>query len=148
MSHILHVVRSAGSSLVCALVGWATGVLLWGLAQLVLAVASHSSISDALSSLGVHSLLVAAFVLPIWLLVLFPLYCLVSQRSRLWHWPICTTLGAIAGAAILVLYFWVFDIADPIQLWFFPLEAAIVGASTCLFGALAMRSASTGSFSR
>ena len=133
---IRTILYSVARSLVCAVVGWLSGVLLWGVAQLILGFSARSSIGSAISSLPLHALLVAAFVLPVWLFFLLPLYTFVSPQSRLWRPSLCTALGAMMGAAILVCSFHIFAIADPVQLWFFPLEAAIVGAVTCLFGSL------------
>jgi hypothetical protein len=39
-------------------------------------------------------------VLPVWLLVLLPLYLLVPRTSKLWRTPICTAIGAASGPLI------------------------------------------------
>jgi hypothetical protein len=80
----------------------------------------------------------AFFIVPVWSLLLIPLYLFVPGRSVLWHWPVCTACGIVAG--VLVMALWVGGIpgVDGIaaEAWSLYVMAAIVGGCTCLIGAL------------
>ena len=76
----------------------------------------------------------ALLVLPVWLLLLLPLYVFVPRTSVLWHWALATPMGCLAGALLLLAYSgFGFPPHTPGPL--LPV-AAIVGAATCLFGSL------------
>jgi hypothetical protein len=81
--------------------------------------------------LGVPLVTLAALVIvaPVWFLLLVPLYCLVPRGSVLWHWPICTACGVVAGAAIAT-----YLSGEPRSS--FTALAAVTGGATCLFGSL------------
>jgi hypothetical protein len=118
-------------SFISACVGWFTGVLAMGVFEL----ASASSRDHVWQFLANHAALAAAFVLPIWLLVLLPLYVLLPKDSALWRVPVCTALGVLSGVAVLAICFAVTGV--PLSLlWLFGSEAGIIGGVTCLFGAL------------
>ncbi len=87
------------------------------------------------------SLVMAYFIIPIWLVVLVPLYLFVPSSSTLWRWQVCTALGAVAGIAVITL--WLGGLpglgrVSP-EAWSFYVMAAIVGGITCLTGALTHR---------
>ncbi len=79
-----------------------------------------------------------AFIFGTWLLVLLPLYLLIPQHSVLWHWPLCTGCGALAGAAIIVSWSAIFypQATDRVYLG---VLAAVIGGVTCLTASLTRR---------
>jgi hypothetical protein len=78
----------------------------------------------------------AAFIIPVWLVVLVPLYVLIPADSILWRWPLCTALGAIGGLVALVVGTWLLTRDFFVEEWSFYVMAAIVGSVTCLIGSL------------
>ncbi len=84
------------------------------------------------------SAFMAYFIIPIWLLVLIPLYLFVPSSSVLWCWPVCTACGAIAGAIIVSIAFGGLPGLGRIatEAWPFPVIAAVVGGIACLVGSL------------
>ena|SRR6266496_2394133 len=78
------------------------------------------------------------FIVPVWVLLLIPLYLFVPSRSVLWRWPLCTVCGIVAG--ILVMALWVGGVPGvgglAAEAWSLYAMAAIVGGATCLTGAL------------
>jgi hypothetical protein len=125
------VLKKILGSFLSAGIGWFTGVLAMGLFE----AASAPTWDDFWRFLLLHAALVAAFVLPLWLLVLLPFYVLLPRDSALWRVPICTGLGILSGAGVLFIYFSAAGL--PLSLLgLFGIEAALIGGSTCLFGAL------------
>src|SRR5262245_40698135 len=47
------------------------------------------------------SVVMSWFVVPVWLLVLIPLYVFVPPSSVLWRVPICSACGILAGVLIV-----------------------------------------------
>ena len=78
--------------------------------------------------LGIPLFTLAAliYVAPVWVVCLIPLYFLVPRGSILWRWPLCTALGALAGAGLAAL----------LLTSFFTTAGAIIGGATCFFGSL------------
>jgi hypothetical protein len=76
------------------------------------------------------------FILPVWLIVLIPLYLFVPLSSALWHWRVCTALGAVAGLVVMTAFFGFPHIAAGHDSWPFHAIAGIVGGVTCLVAAL------------
>ncbi|MEO7966750.1 MAG: hypothetical protein ABIT38_22860 [Gemmatimonadaceae bacterium] len=80
----------------------------------------------------------AWFIVPVWVLILIPLYLFLPLRSALWRWPVCTACGALAGFLIMAFFFG--GIPGFGQLssgaWDFYILAAIIGSITCLIGSL------------
>jgi hypothetical protein len=101
----------------------------------VFELSSASSWDYVWQFLAIHAALTAAFVLPIWLVVLLPLYVFLPIDSALWRVPVCTALGVLCGAGLLATYFAVSGVPMSL-LWLFGVEAAVIGGVTCLFGAL------------
>ena len=83
----------------------------------------------------------AYFVIPVWLIVLIPLYLFVPSSSLLWRWPICMLCGAAAGFLIMAGSLLV--IGDGGSWSFGAWElcgiGALVGAAICLVGSLTRR---------
>jgi hypothetical protein len=80
----------------------------------------------------------AFFIIPVWLIVLIPLYLFVPLSSPLWHWPICMLCGAVAGFLIMAGVFLAFpgDGSWSSGAWEFCGIAALVGGAICLVGSL------------
>jgi hypothetical protein len=103
----------------------------------------YNHISDAIwSDLGVF-LLMGIFILPSWLLAFMPLYVFMPRKSFMWRWYVCTPLGGLAGAIILLspvayseLIIYHAKISDILSTWPLSLPAAVVGSVTCLVGTL------------
>ena len=115
--------RSIFGSFLSALVGIVVG-------GVILAVVFARSFESAAFVFEISALL----VLPVWLLLLLPLYVFVPRTSVLWHWALATPIGCIVGALLLVAYSgFGFPPNTPGPL--LPV-AAVVGAATCLFGSL------------
>ncbi len=114
-----------GSSL-SALVGWLSGHVLWYAWSFLRGRAPETT--NDWTGLLVFPLFSLPFVLVVWLFILVPLYFRVPLQSVLWRWPVCTACGAAAGATIM--YVLPFRQLVGIGL------ASLIGAATCLFGAL------------
>ena len=78
------------------------------------------------------------FILPVWFLVLIPLYYLVPRHSLLWRWPVCAACGTIAGGTIL--YLWAHysspQASDYIE---YLCAAGLVGGVSCLVASLTVQ---------
>jgi hypothetical protein len=77
--------------------------------------------------------MVGIATLPVWLLILLPLYTLVPRTSVLWRPVVCTLLGCISEPVLFALARvcgWPHDIGKLLPV------AALVGGSTCLFASL------------
>jgi hypothetical protein len=87
------------------------------------------------------SIVMAYVVVPVWLLLLIPLYLFVPASSALWRLPVCSACGVVAGLVIVGLWFGgipgVAGVAP--EAWSFYVIAAIVGGVTCFIGALTRR---------
>lgn len=73
---------------------------------------------------------VGMFVVPVWLLILLPLYALLPSSSRIWRPTICTGLGAASGAILLTVYFGVSRDIPFDLIWIFLPIAVVVGGVT------------------
>ncbi len=80
----------------------------------------------------------AYFIVPVWFIVLIPLYLFVPLSSPLWHWPICMLCGAAAGFLIMAAVFLAVpgDGSWSSGAWEFCGIAALVGGAICLVGSL------------
>jgi hypothetical protein len=144
--------RQILGTFVALLAGWCAGLIL----------VEASAVFETLrySDYAWHSVLIETpimfiglfiyFTLPVWLLLLVPLYLFVPSSSVLWRLPVCTLCGAASGYLIL-LGFCVFASGGPTLRpvsghttvhslltgpWFLYLVAAVIGGVTCFFGAL------------
>jgi hypothetical protein len=128
--------RKIIGSFLAALFGCAVGVLSMLISTVALD-SQHSLREPLISALASRFALIAVWVLPAWLLILLPLYTFLPRTSSLWRTPICTLLGAISGAVIILAYLIVGGgLVAVVALWFFWAEAALIGAATCFFGAV------------
>jgi hypothetical protein len=80
----------------------------------------------------------AYFILPVWALILVPLYMFIPPSSILWRWPVCTVCGAAAGLLIVGVVFGGIPGVGHVSsgAWGSYILAAIVGGVTCLIGSL------------
>ena len=127
-------------TVVAVLGGWLAPFLLFGGVRL-LGVSEDKQPLDVgilVGSTIATSIFMAWFIIPIWVLVLIPLYLFVPQSSPLWRWPICTACGATAGFVIMASVFMAFDSNSSWSYgaWQFCGIAALVGGATCLVGSL------------
>lgn len=121
---------------VCA--GWLAGVLcveVFSLAQALLGRVPPDVRTFLLGPLAI-GLLLWAFILPVWLLVLIPLYVLVPTTSLLWRAPLCTACGS--GAGLLIVAALLFGSGWPVDAlgWLAYASGAVVGGVSCLTGSL------------
>jgi hypothetical protein len=83
--------------------------------------------------------MVGIFVVPVWLLVLLPLYIMLPRSSWLWRPGTCTAFGAAAGAVIITIYFAVSPNAPfELVIIFLPI-AVFIGGVTAFIGAVSAR---------
>jgi len=84
------------------------------------------------------SMVMSWFVIPVWLLILVPLYIFVPSSSPLWRPAVCCVCGIAAG--VLIVGFWLGGIPGTggfaPEGWWLYVFAAIVGGVTCLVGSL------------
>ena len=83
-------------------------------------------------------LVAGAIVLPVWLLLVLPIYFLVPRTSILWRPTVCIPAGILLGAATLAAY-GVFAWPDWRMAWLLLPVAALVGGAACTFAALTAR---------
>ncbi|MGB8342689.1 MAG: hypothetical protein WCE51_13960 [Chthoniobacterales bacterium] len=137
------VLRQVFGSLVAVATGWLAAIVFIEVSTAVeLLQQPHYIVPEALIVGPITAAwFIAYFIIPVWLLVLLPLYLFVPSHSALWRWPVCTVCGAIAGLLIISLTFGVSVDASAMVKgpWDFYVLAAIVGGITCLTGALTRR---------
>ena len=88
-----------------------------------------------------YAVVCALIVLPLWLVVLWPLYRWVPRRSPLWSCPVCTLCGLAGGTLIAAL---ILGLPRPLPflenffcaLFGCLLLGGLLGAATCLCGSL------------
>jgi hypothetical protein len=135
-----RIARQLLGTLVAVLAGWLTALLfLEAATAFELLQQPHYIVPEALFVTPIDcGLFMSFFILPVWALVLVPLYLLVPPSSVLWRWPICTVCGAAAGLVIIGVFFGRIPGVGRISsdAWDFYVLAAIVGGVTCLTGAL------------
>src|SRR5262249_36621190 len=121
--------------LVAVIGGWLAGIL-FAFVGAAVDVTTHSGKVTSIA-LFVQPWIVAlgspVFIYPV-LLALVPLYFFVPRSSFLWRWPICTTLGALAGVCIVFGFFSRPDVNPPESKLSWYILAAVIGAATCFVG--------------
>jgi hypothetical protein len=135
-----HIGKQILGTIIAVLSGWFVAMIfLEAMAVVQLLQQPHYIAPDALwvAPLTV-SIVMAYFVVPVWLLLLIPLYLFVPTSSALWRLPICSACGLVAGLVIVGLWFrglpGVGGVAP--EAWSFYVIAAVVGGVTCFMGAL------------
>ena|SRR5438128_1348981 len=127
-------------TVVAVLAGWITALLLLEATTAIeLFQQPHYTVPDALI-VGpiVSAWFMAYFILPVWAVILIPLYMFIPSSSILWRWPVCTVCGAAAGLLIVGVVFGGIPGVGHVSsgAWGSYILAAIVGGVTCLIGSL------------
>jgi hypothetical protein len=127
-------------TVVAVLAGWMTALLvLEATTAIELLQQPHYTVPDALI-VGpiVSAWFMAYFILPVWALILIPLYMFIPSSSILWRWPVCTLCGAVAGLLIVGVVFGGIPGVGHVSsgAWGSYILAGIVGGVTCLIGSL------------
>jgi hypothetical protein len=134
------IARQILGTVVAVLSGWFSAMLfLEAMALIQLLQQPHYIVPDALWVAPITvSIVMAYFVVPVWLLLLIPLYLFVPASSALWRLPVCSACGVVAGLVIVGLWLrgipGVRGVAP--EAWSLYGIAAIVGGVTCFIGAL------------
>jgi hypothetical protein len=132
-------------SLIAALAGLAMGVLWYGFYLLVF----NKPVPDEIAAFGkpsthavardllFHAYASGLFVTLVWLFVLLPVAFRIPRTSSLWRLPTSTAVGGSVGVLVMVLFSLIIGgVTGPFALWFFVVEAGIIGAVTSLLGSL------------
>ena len=120
-------------SVVATLSGWIVLVLLGGYGSDFF---HHWRALSVRDSLGFFAFM-AIWIVPVWAVLLVPLYLFVPRKSFLWKPLVCVPLGALAGYLVMQTWFAIVDYSPrhPIDLFvWLSIPAAVVGAVTCLVG--------------
>ena len=130
--------RSLLGTFVAVFSGWLAAVLFVALATAVLMAADRTPFEPMAFVFGplTFGLYMWVFILPVWLVVLLPLYFFVPRSSSLWRWPICTACGCAAGLLIVGVVFPLPRLNSDLSLWMPYALGAIVGGVACLTGSL------------
>jgi hypothetical protein len=131
MVSVLSIIRQLLGTLVVVLGGWIAGVL--SIAVVAYTGIGGSQRDSAFERTLFTSVAMWIFILPVWLVVLIPLYLFVPVSSLLWKPSVCTALGAVGGLASVAVYT---DAAFDYYVTSFYVVSAIVGAATCFTGAV------------
>jgi hypothetical protein len=127
-------------TVVAVLAGWLAALLFFEVIELINFLSKpHVGLPEALWLTPLEiSLIISVFVVPIWLLVLVPLYIFVPPSSMLWRVPVCSACGIVAGVLIVALVFGGIPGSRGLapEAWWWFIAAAIVGGVTCLIGSL------------
>jgi hypothetical protein len=75
------------------------------------------------------------FILPV-LLILLPMYLFLPRSLVVWRWPVCTTLGALAGVLIVYAFFSRPDANPPPSKLSWYILGAVIGGATSLIGSV------------
>ena len=115
-----------------ALSGWVAGVAAFGGS---IVVSQKESLAEPLILLLFHIYASGIFVIAVWLFILTPLAFYVPRHCALRGRAATTSVSGVAGALVMSL-FWVVigGLTAPLVVWFFVLEAAIVGSVTGFVG--------------
>jgi hypothetical protein len=132
--------RQLFGTLVAVVAGWSVALLFVESKYALDALSQRQPIDVGLiygSSIAT-SWIMAWFIIPVWLLVLIPLYFFIPLSSPLWHWPICTACGGAAGFLVMAAFFLAFTGHDSWSsgVWEFCGIAALVGGGTCFVGSV------------
>ena len=137
------IAKQLAGAAVAVVVGWlAALVFIELLTALELLQQPHYIVPEALLVTPIEfGLYMSFFIVPVWVLVLVPLYLFVPAGSVLWRWPVCTLCGVVAGVFVMAL--WVGGLPGvrgvASEAWYLYVMAAIVGGVTCMTAALMKR---------
>jgi hypothetical protein len=107
--------RAVGGSFLATLIGWSIGAACW----LVWA--------------PIAFFYMGFVILPLWLVVLLPLYLFLPRESILWHTRFALPVGAAAGGLLVAAFFAVTGAWQEENLFFllYVLTGAITGGTAC-----------------
>jgi hypothetical protein len=109
-----HIGKQILGTIIAVLLGWFAGmVFLEAMAVVQLLQQPHYIAPHArwVAPLTV-SIVMAYFVVPVWLLLLIPLYLFVPTSSALWRLPVCSACGVAAGLVIVGMWFRGFPVSE------------------------------------
>src|SRR6266478_329780 len=100
-----RIAKQIGGTVIATLAGWLAGLLFLEIGTVLLLLQHKSYVAPEALYVGpmIWTWFMAYFVVPIWLLVLIPLYLFIPSSSKLWRWPVCTLCGAVAGVAVITM---------------------------------------------
>src|SRR4051812_37550940 len=130
-------------TLIAVVVGWLVALVVLESTYFIDAIRQRHALDVGLvfGSTIATSWLMAYFIIPVWIIVLIPLYLFIPLSSPLWRWPICILCGAAAGFLIMAVCFLVVPGGGSWSsgAWEFCGVGALVGAAICLVGSLTRR---------
>jgi hypothetical protein len=129
--NVRSVLKQLLGTLVAVIGGWCAGVAMTALI-------AFTGMGGAQPEAAVGATLYSAvfmwiWIVPVWIVVLIPLYLFIPRSSWLWHPVACTLLGALGGIGSAAVS--THGNFDPGMLTFY-LVAMAVGGATCLTGAV------------
>jgi hypothetical protein len=136
--HSRRIGRQILGSFVAVVTGW-FAALAFLMACMVLRNLQHAHTLTGQQILGyfeMYAFFMACLIVPVWLLVLIPLYILLPSSSILWRSPICTVCGVFAGE-IIMFAFYRGDL-DRVLMYHYVM-AGMVGGVACLTASLTRR---------
>ena len=130
-------------TLIAVVVGWLVALVVLESTYFIDAIRQRHALDVGLvfGSTIATSWFMAYFIIPVWLIVLIPLYLFVPSSSPLWRWLICMLCGAAAGFLIMAGCLLVVPGGGSWSsgAWEFCGIGALVGAAICLVGSLTRR---------
>ena len=135
---VRRIISAVVASFVAVLTGWIAGILfalVWVAVTLVPS-HDHATLGEFIALPIVVGIASLYFVIPVWLVVLVPLYLFVPHSWPLWRWSICTALGAISGMCIVLAFLSRPGVNPPQNMLSWYILAAVIGGTTCLVGSL------------
>ncbi|HWY51643.1 MAG TPA: hypothetical protein VNW72_09185 [Chthoniobacterales bacterium] len=134
-----NVARQILGTFMAVFAGWLAAVVFVALEMVVYLIVDPHTKPRAVYWYPMGFGIVMSFwIIPVWLVVLIPLYLFVPTSSVLWRKSVCAACGAIAGIILAYPFFhpmWGVDETD-FSVWNYFILAAIVGGVTCFVGAL------------
>jgi hypothetical protein len=135
-----RIAKQIFGTFVSVLTGWLAALLFLEVMTVIeLLKQPHYIVPDALyvgpMIMGIY---MAFFIIPVWLVVLIPLYLFVPSSSPLWRWPVCMSCGVAVALLIMGIFFHGIPGVGGLsaESWSLFVMAAIVGGVACLIGAL------------
>ena len=133
-----RILKQLFGSFVAVLCGWGAGILfalLWAAVDVAVR-PGKVPVAALIAAPWIVALGSVSFILPVWLLLLVPLYFFVPRSWPLWRWPICTASGVLAAICIVGMFLSRPDVNPPESILSWYILAAIVGGVTCFVGSV------------
>lgn len=117
--------------------GWLSGILVALLLAAAAIVVRPSQVPVGAMlvtplSVAIGSLI---FILPT-SIALVPLYLFIPRTWLLWRWPVCTTLGVVAGVCIVAVFLGQPNRNLPENVFSWYILAAVISGSTCFVASI------------